>query len=133
MRVISWMVVLGFATACGPRFEVVGPRAATATRDVDGHVTVTAVLTCVDANDGDGGDCDGDGKSVCVLAGWFTPQPAPTDFRANTVGCVTPSRVEGTLVVIRSEVPIPQGSPLKIELTRELSGGDGPRVVIDSP
>lgn len=126
---IPWMLMCcGLLAACGPGPDLVGVRTATAVRDADGHVTVTAVLTCVLRDGSPGGDCDADGEQHCVMATWADGySPSHTQVVTSGVQCVTPPRVEGATVVIRSADPVPREPSLVIQL------GATPRVVIDSP
>ncbi|AFE07469.1 hypothetical protein COCOR_07331 [Corallococcus coralloides DSM 2259] len=127
---IPWMLTCcGLLAACGSGPDLVGVRTATAVRDADDRVTVTAVLTCVPWDGSPAaGDCDADGKEHCMVATW-TDSYGRNSPRIITSGvqCVIPQRVEGATVVIRSSAPVPRESGLTIRL------GDTPRVVIDSP
>ncbi|WP_404368438.1 hypothetical protein ACIHQR_04090 [Corallococcus coralloides] len=126
---IPWMLTCcGLLAACGSGSDLVGVRAATAVRDADDHVTVTAILTCVSRDGSLGGDCDADGEEHCVMATWDNGySPSSTKSITSGVQCVTPPRVEGATVLIRSLDPVPRQGAFTIQL------GFTPRVVIDSP
>ncbi|MCP3141604.1 hypothetical protein [Pyxidicoccus xibeiensis] len=133
------VALAGLLTACGPRWDTLGVRAASATRDADDHVTVTAVLTCVPANGSEPDGCDKDGESLCIeLVGYPTPD-VRVDGRHSYGGgwrtseCVKPKHWEGTTVVLRSPEPVPRDVPWTLELGRTLIGGEGPRVFFASP
>ncbi|NOK12392.1 hypothetical protein [Corallococcus exercitus] len=126
---ISWMLTCcALLAACGPGPDLVGVRAATAVRDADGHVTVTAILTCVPGDGSPGGDCDADGEEHCVVATWtdgysrYSPR-----IITSGVQCVIPQRVEGATLVIRSSNAVPRETGIIITL------GAMPRVLLDSP
>ncbi|RKG82378.1 hypothetical protein [Corallococcus terminator] len=133
----------GLLSACGPDFDVVGVRAATAVRDADDHVTVTVVFTClpVDGSELDGCDDEEEGWSQCADAAWFPgspvgdPQDGTVDRPAATTGaseCTKLAPVEGATLVLRSDKPVPRDVPHYISVDSG-SPGDGPRVVLVSP
>ncbi|MBN9682159.1 MULTISPECIES: hypothetical protein [unclassified Corallococcus] len=132
------VALAGLLTACGPRWDAVGVRAASAIRDADDHVTVTAVLTCVPANGSEPDGCDKDGESLCIgLVGYPTPEVLPEERSSLGVWrvseCLQPKHWEGTTVVLRSPEPVPRDVPWTLELGRTLIGGEGPRVFLASP
>lgn len=118
----------GLLAACGSGPDLVGVRAASAVRDADDRVTVTAILTCVTRDGSPGEDCDADGEEHCVVASWTrgAGRESPQVVTSG-VQCVIPPRVEGATVVIRSSAPVPRESGLTIRL------GSAPRVLIASP
>ncbi|RKH03623.1 MULTISPECIES: hypothetical protein [Corallococcus] len=133
----------GLLSACGPDFDVVGVRAATATRDADDHVTVTLVLTCLPIDGSKLDTCDDEEKgwSQCVDVGWYEGSPVGKSKDRNVEvpkyvtgvsECVKVSPVEGSTVALRSKEPIPRDVPLFIAVDSG-SPGEGPRVVLVSP
>jgi hypothetical protein len=137
MRKLSWVLVLGgLLSACGTGFDIVGVRAATATRDADDHVTVTAILTCMDADTAEQGACEDDGKEFCVNAEWVDRYPEPTERGPYETVCQTLPTVAGSVVVIRSKEPIPRDLVLRGFLSKiivSMPADLGPEVIMDSP
>ncbi len=137
MRKMSWVLALGgLLSACGTHFDVVGVRAATATRDADDHVTVTAILTCMDADTAEQGACEEDGKESCVDVQWVDRYPEPTATGLHETVCQPLPTVEGTAVVIRSQAPVSRDLVLRGSLSKiivSVPSGQGPEVILDSP
>jgi hypothetical protein len=97
-----------FSTGCESGHEVAGVGSATAARQSNGDVQVTATLTCLVAwgQPRVDGKCDADGTNVCVDAKWSPASDSSTQIGASRI-CQHVDHIIGATVQLTSSSSIP--------------------------